>query len=460
MYNTLNRNQIRVGSLSDSHFAADAAIAESKLAIDWALHTTQILASRTVVDYVQVNGKAVTANASNITVTANVSAPKADDDSARGAIVQDGKNRVIIRDGLTGEPVIGAADKEVYGKLTHNGTDFVLTFFTKDGGGAEVSYTFVDATTIDFQFPQRFDLSTVSETFASNEKFVDGAADVSTRLDFDQLRKDIFGGAYTLDHDGETNRAKTLYQELLDEIARAEAAESDLQDAIDAEATARTNADNGLDARLTTAEGDIVDHETRVSAIEAELLTARNGKADLDAELDAIRDLATTSNDEVVNSRKSTGLTGSEVTHASLDARLEATDVQVKANQDAIAQEITDRASAVSAEATARTNADDALDARATALEAIAHKPYAEDKKIGVADPLIGSSAYLLAESAGFVVGDKSLNVYLNGMLLMVGEHYTETADAGDATKGIGVSFAPSLLEQGDVIQLRWNRPL
>lgn len=417
MLNQASGRQIKPGSLTDQHFAAGAAISESKLNIDWAARAASILGSRTVVDFVQVNGKAVSANSPSVTVTAEITPPPATADNERGAVVQDGKNRIILRDAATGEPLIGVGGKEVYGKLTRSGIDYIVTFYTKDNLGAEVPHTVEKATTIDFQYPQRFDLNTVTETFASNEKFVDGAANVSERLDIQQLAKDVFGGAYTLDKDGQANNAKTVIEQLADEVAARGTADSDLQDAIDAEVTARVSAVNGLDTRLATVEGEIQ--------------TARGASANLKAELDRISTVASGSNQEVIDARNGKATLSDELT--------------------AIRKSVSD-------EITARTSADTTLGNRATALEGKAHGHFGEDKQVLVGDPLIGTGTYTLQSTEKFVAGDKSLQVFINGMLQMVGVHYNEVEAGGAGTGGTGINLAPNLIEQNDVIQLRWTK--
>lgn len=494
-FNKARGSQIQAGAITNAHIADGAAIAESKLSIDWAARTQQILASRTVIDFVQVNGKAVPAGSGSITVTANISAPVADSDDDRGAVVQNGKNLVIIRDSVTGEPLRGSANKEVYGKLTHDGTDYILTFYTKDAGGAEIAHTIADATTIDFQFPQRFDLFTVSETFAANEKFVDGAADVSTRLDIEQIAKDVFGGLYSLDKDGQANRAKALAQELVDETSGVVNTDVRAKDVIDEVVTAR-GGQASLGDRLSGIDNSISTNATNISNVQSEIATARGSSASLAEELARIEGVASSSNSEVIDARTST-VTGS---HASLDDRLEAGEARYEAVKDEVeaargvsanlsaelariegkadaAQSDVDAVAAevqaarngkadlsaelaairqsVADEATARTNADDALDARVDALEAKDHEHYAEDKQVQAGDPLIGTSSYTL-QSGTFVAGNKSLQVYVNGFLQMVGVHYTEVTD--DNGDGIGVNFAPELIAEGDVLQFRWHK--
>ncbi|MNI94296.1 hypothetical protein D3C73_1523740 [compost metagenome] len=72
---------------------------------------------------------------------------------------------------------------------------------------------------------------------------------------------------------------------------------------------------------------------------------------------------------------------------------------------------------------------------------------------------MIGASRYNLVDTEGFPIGKKTTNVYLNGMLQMVGRHYKEIADANDTEKGIAIEFlSPTVFEVDDVIQVRWVR--
>lgn len=450
MLNQANARQIKNGVITNQHIAAGAAISESKLNIDWAARTADILGSRTVVDFVQVDGVAVNAGVSSVNVAGRITPPAATADTDRGAVVQDGKNRVVLRNAANGEPIIGASGKEVYAKLTKPAADYVLVFFTKDANGAEVPHAMTSAVTIDLQYPQRFDLNTVSETFAANEKFVDGAADVSERLDLQQIVKDVFGGTYALTHTGVAANAKTVIQQLIEEIEAREDADTALQGAIDAEVTARTNAVNGVGIRVT--------------AVENEILAARGSSASLAEELARIEGAGSQSNTEIVAARNS-AITGA---HASLDERLEAGETRYEAVKSEVETARNGKASlnaelsairtSVANEVTARADADTALGNRATALEGKAHGHFAEDKQVLVGDPLIGNSVYTLQNVNKFVAGNMSLQVYINGFLQMAGVHYTEIEAGGAGTGGTGVTFAPEVIEQGDVIQLRWSK--
>ncbi|WP_421021721.1 hypothetical protein, partial [Klebsiella pneumoniae] len=86
-------------------------------------------------------------------------------------------------------------------------------------------------------------LATIVETFASNEKFVDGASDVSARLDLEQIAKDAFGASYTLDRDGNANRGKSIVESLAELTQGKLNSQVTASDLIDEVVTARGGED-------------------------------------------------------------------------------------------------------------------------------------------------------------------------------------------------------------------------
>jgi hypothetical protein len=285
-FQTASARQIRPGSIDNTHIKAGAAIDETKLSIDWTTHGTDILSSKLLVDYVQVDDQAVVAGATNVAVTAKVSAPVANDSTKLGAVVEAGKNRVIIRDHVTGDPIIGAAGKEVYGKLSNNGTDYVVSFFSKAADGSEAVHTFGADASFDFQFPQRFDFATIAENFAANEKFVDGASDVSARLDLQQIVKDAFGADYTLAQDGQSHRGKTIIAEIAEKTTGTVNTGTTASQTIDEVVSARGVHDS-LSAHFSSVETLISGNTTNISALQTEVSNARGTYANVKARLDA-----------------------------------------------------------------------------------------------------------------------------------------------------------------------------
>ena len=551
-FNKAGARQIKNGVITNAHLAVGAAIEESKLVIDWASRGSEILGKKLLIDYVQVAGKSVASGVTSMAVTTSISAPFASADTEKGAVVQAGKNKVVIRDSVTGDPMVNATGNEVYGKLTHNGTDYTLSFFVRDDGGIESAYAFDAAGTIDFQFPQRFDLNTIAETFAANEKFVDGASDVSARLDLEQIVSDAFGAAYTLNHDGTATRTKSIITELQEKtngtINTEVGASATIDEVIDARGT-----ELSLAARFGTAETRISDSETAIGNLETEVGAARGTFVDVNERLtdietnisteitdrgtavQAVRDdLASieagkgaslvgiedaglvftsgtvegalvelesrvqgvetaTASTEVEDARIS-DVTG---THLTLDARIESGEARFEAVKTEV-----DAARESAAKATVVENADGtstttpkafaSVDARIeeieteaaadakflsdyksandervgavetnvsdqgtaiTGLEGKAHGHFAEDKQVLAGDALINTSRYDLTTGT-FVPGDKSLTVYVNGMIQMAGIHYQEQTNASN--EGVAISFSPELIMEGDVIQLRW----
>lgn len=447
-FNKANSRQIKAGSLDNSHIKAGAAIDESKLNIDWTAKAASILATKLLVDYVQVSAKDVPSAASDILITDKVSATPATVETEKGAIVENGKNGVIVRHSVTGDPVISPSGNEVFGKLTYSGSDYKLSFFYRDEVGAELPFTFTDAAKIDFQFPQRFDLSTISETFAANEKFVDGSSDVSARLDLTQITKDIFGDTYDLDQDGDANRTQSLAAELVQETSGVVNTEEKAKDIIDEVVDARNGHDD-LSTRLATTDQRIADAEAGIDTLSTEVTNARKSSAKGTLDEDGITVLPKEFDN--FNAR----IEESEQDHIDEVARATAAEETLQENIDAATTAQSTYATANDIRVKSVEDANKAQDTKISALEGAHHAHFAEDKHILAGDPLINSSRYDL-QTGTFVAGNKSLDVYLNGMLQMVGVHYTEVTNA--SAEGIAISFAPELLLAEDVIQLRWRK--
>lgn len=246
-------------TLTNEHFAPAAAIAESKLDINWHAHT-EILQDKKIVDYVQANsikasGVAVMDLESQLAAIAGI--PQATStNSVEGIIVDYPKNVIPFRDSVTGEPIvaeIGGIDYEVIGRMEFDGalSKYVVRFYTASGtNGAEQPYDIGTQVNIDIQYAQRFNLASVSEMFAANEKFVHGAADVTAYLNIEQVAKDLYGTTWQLDRDGHNNLAISLADQITMEKARASAAESALTTALTSESDNRTNADANLQGAI------------------------------------------------------------------------------------------------------------------------------------------------------------------------------------------------------------------
>jgi len=216
--NQLSRKQLKDQIIDNAKVANDAAIAESKLNIAWSTHYHNALEVRKIVDYVQMNGVAVSGTSfnnfaskvENFDVTPNVAdgVLGGADSALEGIIVENNqllnKNKIIIRKSSTGEPLYDASNNEVYGRMTFANSKFVMSFYS----GADVAISVTD--TLDVQYQRRINLDDISELFANNERFVDGAVDITEIQNLKQLAKDLYGTSWTLDNDGATNLSESI----------------------------------------------------------------------------------------------------------------------------------------------------------------------------------------------------------------------------------------------------------
>jgi hypothetical protein len=190
--------QIKNNQIKDSHI--QGKLTEAVLDINFPSHAPEILETKLIVDYVQKDAVTVAAGATSVDVS--LSAPSAADANSKGVVLN--TSIVKIRDEATGEPVNDGVS-EVYGRFTAvNGTGpytYTLEFFSKSSG-TEAAYTFVDGATIDILYPQRFSLADIPENFLENERFVDGAADVTAHLNLNQVGRDLFGDSYVYNNTG------------------------------------------------------------------------------------------------------------------------------------------------------------------------------------------------------------------------------------------------------------------
>ena len=314
-------------------------IQEQNLDIDFASHWADILEQKKVVDYVQVDN--FTAVGAEIDLSAILPADTLiSDGTTKGVIVEAPLNKCVVRDGISGKPILGPENDEVFGRLVaedgEEGRVFKLKLFSIVDG-EETPFELTEEQVIDFQYAERFSLATVSELFAANEKFVDGAVDVTTKLNLKQLARDLYGSGYSLDRDGDANLEKSIVDQLADEVSARTAADEALQTALDDEISRATAAEQALG--------------TRVTAVENEIADARDEADSLAARLAGLEDSGAASGQEIADARRSDRYGE----FATLDERLEAAEAAL--------------ADAVAAEETRAKAAEEALDGKLVELE-------------------------------------------------------------------------------------------
>jgi hypothetical protein len=488
--------QIRPGVLVNAHIADNAAIHESKLDVDWAAHYNQALETKKVIDFVQVDRKLV-GGASEYNLSANGvldgNAPKTTSAStAEGVITDAPYNKVIIRDSNTGEPILDAEDREVYGRMVHDGVDFKVLFFTTDGV-TETPFTMPDGQEIDFQYMERFNLRTVSELFAANEKFVAGAADITAFQNIHQLAKDIYGAGYTLDRDGEGNLTVSLVEQISNEVQARQQAVQAILDDLAAQATAGKGAnligvqDEGNRFLGGTVEAVLAEIKDALDEFKADLASTENGKGasligieDAAGKFnasnveEALQELATRteslelgSNAEVDNakSRDADSANGYFVqkTFQSLEERL----VEIETVVDAEAKDKEDRVAALETEVQAARGSEVSLDARLDralnedgTLKAgrDIHKHYRARYQATGGESEVLLSQFNKPGLPNFQVGDDSLEVYINGQLQEPGLNYQEGANGDKIIFDIGDG---TVLQPSDIVQIKYyvNNP-
>lgn len=409
-WNKIGSGQIKDGAILAQHIGvkevdgthiADNAITDAHLDIDWAAKASDILSAKKVVDYVQASAGTIAAGSGSITLT-DVSLAEAATDNDLGVIINGPNNKVILLE--KNEPskllIDPSTGEVIFGRMA---TGLEVSFFIlKDG--VETAYTFTDAVEYNLQFPVRFTLDTVSEMFAANEKFVDGVADVTTRLDIAQLATDIFGAGYTLNKDGQPTLASgQTISEVMDAIKTLAEQNADDIDAVELVLQGTTeNPTSGLVSKVTVLEAKVADIEaldldTRITSLEDENLATRlKGieDANFEARVKAVEDInADTRLGELENEIASLQIGGAPIAH--------------RANKKADTE--------------------------------VASYNLVTDFAVEEADAPLADT----------------VDVYVNGMLQMAAEHYTEVVTDGVVT---ALDFNPNTVKVGDVVQLRWMR--
>lgn len=216
--------QIRDGVIVNSHVAANAAIAYSKLNLNQSLVASdlnldesveqQVLNSKLIALWDMMTGIS-SGTGSSLNVTASIGSTIANDNpitsvDAEGVLLTGtGTNgagisnySVQVRNAATGEPVVDNTDEDpgdainagaVYAELRHDGTDYFLHFFNSDG----TPYTFTADTSIDVMFVEIFTYQTApAKGFITGMGFADivGIAGSHNHNDLYYTQTELDGG--------------------------------------------------------------------------------------------------------------------------------------------------------------------------------------------------------------------------------------------------------------------------
>lgn len=203
---TLNGKQIRNNVIEDRHIKTK--LSESVLDIKWADagHAADILKNKPIIDYVQfIDLVSVTGGASSVEVLLGL-------DVSTTAIPGVILNMPLRMRDENGDP-LRFDGKEITGKITATSGvkadgKFGYTISFVDHLGSP--FVFTQTTKIEFLYPIKTTLWDAAENFASNERFVDSAVDIRTRLDMIQIIKDVFGDGYNFNANGNATLGETV----------------------------------------------------------------------------------------------------------------------------------------------------------------------------------------------------------------------------------------------------------
>lgn len=203
---TLSGKQIREHSILDSHISSK--LSEAVLDIKWEdpAHAESILKNKSITDYVQFGTKLsaeigqsektleFSLDVSTVTVPGVIVGEPLRFRTESGDILShDGKEvKAIIKEKVSG---------------SDGAFQYKIAFYQADGF---TPYVFEEALNIEFLYPVKTTLWDAVENFASNERFVDGAIDIATKMKVKQIVADIFGGDYAFTGNGSAHLEETI----------------------------------------------------------------------------------------------------------------------------------------------------------------------------------------------------------------------------------------------------------
>lgn len=290
-FQKLRGEQLQDNIISNRHVKGQ--FTEEVLDINFKSHASEIFEEKKVVDYVQKNE--VLVDVASTTITVELPTGPALSDEVLGIVLN--KYAVRLRETRTAKP-LEYNGTEVYAKLeSHSLVEgknvYTLTFYEKSSG-TEKKCTIQADTLIDIVYPQRFTLDDVNETFAANEKFVDGATDVTTHLNITQIAKEVFG-SYVLNNNGNINNIfgdnSTLVEKLVELTCGRINDTVKAMDIIDEVIVARSNKATVNDrfVALEQAVGEGGNLDQRLDDVELEISNARKTHPTLLAHMNALQ---------------------------------------------------------------------------------------------------------------------------------------------------------------------------
>lgn len=424
-FQQINGKQIREGSLQDSH--VNGKFSESVLDIKWdsADHAQSLLKNKIIVDYVQLTTPVSFEDATS-EATVNLTL----DENSLGALPGVILGQPIRFRTTDGDPLIDPNHKEVVGKITKKvgpgspgGYDYTVELFENDG---ITPYTVTAKTTVEILYAIKTTLWDASENFASNERFIDGAVDIRSKLDLTQMAKDVFGTSYTFNENGDA----TLPMNLVEQLAK--------------KTTGSTLSTNSITAT------EIID----------EVYNARGGKLDLATRLTDLANTASTAVTALKNDLASVA-NGKGATLVGVE---DAAGNFTSDNVEGVLKELSTTDQGIMAEI------NDARGTKATLAERLDVSLSDEGVLVDNRLHVHGSYAFVLSDDSStidfdslvsekinstmLVEGTDEVEVYINGNLQAETFHYVLKSELGKIT---GVDFTPEVIKATtDVVILKW----